>query len=79
MEYAAVKFSHVFISRPLHEAEELAAMLTPLGLEAVVQPAFDFLPLDARVEAPETFAELENKRSGSFRLHQRSLAGDFGR
>ena len=52
-------FSHVLISRPRHEAEELAAMLVPLGLEAVVQPAFDYHPLEARAEAPEAFAELE--------------------
>jgi uroporphyrinogen-III synthase len=53
-------FSHVFISRPQREAEELAAMLAPLGLQTVVQPAFDFVPLDARREEPDTFAELES-------------------
>lgn len=37
-------------------------MLVPLGLETVVQPAFDYLPLDARAEAPETFEGLENAR-----------------
>jgi len=36
-----MKLSHVFISRPRREAEELAAMLAPLGLQTVVQPAFD--------------------------------------
>ena len=57
-----MKFSHVFISRPLREAEELAAMVAPLGLRAVVQPAFDYQPLDARTDAPEAFAELEAAR-----------------
>ena len=54
--------SHVFISRPQSEAEELAGMLSPLGLEAVIQPAFDYHPQDAREEAPETFAELDEAR-----------------
>lgn len=58
-----MKISHVFISRPLNEAEELAAMLAPLGLEAVIQPAFDYHPVDARNDAPEAFAELEAARS----------------
>ena len=34
-------------------------MLTPLGLQAVVQPAFDYVALEAREEDPETCAELE--------------------
>ena len=54
--------SHVFISRPLREAEELAAMLAPLGLQTIIQPAFDYHPLDARAEAPDAFAELEDAR-----------------
>lgn len=58
-----MSFSHVFISRPLNEAEELAAMLAPLGLQTIVQPAFDYLPLNARAEAPDAFAELEDARS----------------
>jgi len=55
-----MKFSHVFISRPQREAEELAAMLAPLGLQTVVQPAFDFVPLDVREDDPETCADLES-------------------
>lgn len=34
-------------------------MLTPLGLQSVVQPAFDYVALEARTEDPETCAELE--------------------
>jgi uroporphyrinogen-III synthase len=60
---ATVTFSHVFISRPQREAEELAAMLAPLGLETVVQPAFDYVALDARQDDPETFAEFESART----------------
>jgi uroporphyrinogen-III synthase len=59
-----VTFSHVFITRPQREAEELAAMLTPLGLQSVVQPAFDYVALEARTEDPETYAELEAATAG---------------
>lgn len=55
-----MKFSHVFISRPQREAEELAAMLAPLGLQTVVQPAFDYVALDAHKADPQTCAELES-------------------
>jgi len=57
-----MKYSHVLISRPLHEAEELEAMIAPLGLVAVVQPAFDYQPLDARSDDPEAFDALEDAR-----------------
>ena len=53
-----MKFTHVFISRPRKESEELAAMLAPLGLQSVVQPAFNFFPLDARVSQKEVFDEM---------------------
>jgi len=59
-----MKFSHVFISRPRREAEELAAMLVPLGLAAIVQPAFDYVPFDTRAEDPETWSELESAGAG---------------
>jgi uroporphyrinogen-III synthase len=52
-------FSHVFISRPQPSGEELAAMLAPLGLQPVVQPAFSYLPLDARAQQATEFSELE--------------------
>jgi uroporphyrinogen-III synthase len=54
-----MNFTHVFISRPRKEAQELAAMLVPLGLEAVVQPAFSFFSLDARASQPEIFDEMD--------------------
>ena len=53
-----MKFTHVFISRPRKEAEELAGMLVPLGLRPVVQPAFSYLSLDARNAQPEIFNEM---------------------
>ena len=53
-----MKFTHVFISRPRKEAEELAEMLVPLGLQAVAQPAFNFFSLDARSSQNEIFNEM---------------------
>ena len=55
-----MKYSHIFITRPQHEAEELAARLSPLGLPCLVQPAFRYEPLDAREQQPGDFAELEH-------------------
>jgi len=53
-----MKFTHVFISRPRKEAEELAEMLVPLGLQPVAQPAFNFFSLDARSSQNEIINEM---------------------
>jgi uroporphyrinogen-III synthase len=53
-----MKFTHVFISRPRKEAEELAEMLVALGLQSVTQPAFNFFSLDARSLQNEIFNEM---------------------
>jgi len=73
-----MSFSHVFISRPLHEAEELAAMLAPLGLETIVQPAFDYHPVDARAEAPDAFAELEDAQRSDLVVFTSTRAVNLG-
>ena len=51
-------FSHVLLTRPLSQSLELAAMLEPLGLRGVVQPAFSYLPVDARAEQADDFSAL---------------------
>ena len=56
-----MKFTHVFISRPRTEAEELAALLVPLGLQAVVQPAFNYFSLDAIATQQEIFDEMDTE------------------
>ena len=53
-------FTHVLLSRPRSESEELAGMLQPLGLEPVLLPAFDYLSLDAHSEQPACFDALEH-------------------
>jgi uroporphyrinogen-III synthase len=60
----ALRISHVFISRPRQEAAELAAMVVPLGLDSVIQPAFDYLALDGHTEDPGAF-ELSEQAGAS--------------
>ena len=38
-------------------------MLAPLGLESIIQPAFEFLPTDPRRECPDSYAEFEAANS----------------
>jgi len=53
-----MKFSHVLLTRPRPQSEELAEMLKPLGLEAVVQPAFVYAALEARLAQKDDFSAL---------------------
>jgi uroporphyrinogen-III synthase len=73
-----MRFSHVFISRPQRDAEELEAMLAPLGLEAIIQPAFDYAPVAALDEDPETFAELESAGAGDLLVFTSPRAVAYG-
>ena len=73
-----MNFSHVFISRPRHEAEELAGMLVPLGLQAVVQPAFEYLALDARANDPAGYARLEAAAPGDLVVFTSPRAVEHG-
>ena len=60
-----MNFTHVFISRPRQESEELAAMLKPLGLQTVVQPAFNYFPQDIPFSQAEVYAEMEMAGAGT--------------
>lgn len=60
-----MNFTHVFISRPRKESEELASMLIPLGLQMVVQPAFNYFPRDIRVSQKEIFDEMSMAGPGT--------------
>ena len=50
-----MKYSHVFITRPRRESEELAARLESLGLSCIIQPAFRYEAVDARAQQPDDF------------------------
>jgi uroporphyrinogen-III synthase len=52
--------THALLTRPTEESRELARLLAPLGLQPVVQPAFDYLPVNASTEQPEVRHELES-------------------
>lgn len=60
-----MRISQVFISRPRQEAEELAGLLAPLGLQTIVQPAFEYAPLNLRASDPQGFARFEAAAPGS--------------
>ncbi len=73
-----MRFSHVLITRPRQEAEELAAMLTPLGLQAVLQPAFEFRQLEAASEQPRVLADLESDKASRLLIFTSTRAVRFG-
>jgi uroporphyrinogen-III synthase len=58
------RFTHVYITRPREASAELAAMIAHLGLKTVVQPAFRYVPVDARAEQPELFDEMASASGG---------------
>jgi uroporphyrinogen-III synthase len=73
-----MRFSHVFVTRPRHEAEELAGMLAPLGATAVVQPAYEFEGLEAALEQPDLMAELAAPDAGRLLIFTSTRAVEYG-
>ena len=53
-------FSHALITRPQPQGDELAALLAPLGIECVAQPAFVYVPVDASTGQPEACTALRS-------------------
>jgi len=72
-----MRFSHVLITRPRQEAEELAAMLTPLGLQAVLQPAFEYRQREAAAEQPWVLADLESDEASRLLIFTSTRAVKF--
>jgi uroporphyrinogen-III synthase len=73
-----MRFSHVFVTRPRQESEELAAMLAPLGLQVVVQSAFDFRQRDVASEQPGVLADLEGDSTARLLIFTSPRAVKFG-
>ena len=73
-----MRYSHVFLTRPRNEARDLAAMLSPLGLEVVIQPAFDFRELDAAAEQPDVLAHLKDGAGNPLLIFTSPRAVNFG-
>ena len=73
-----MRFSHVFVTRPKEESEQLAAMLAPLGVQVVVQSAFDFRGCDATSEQPEVLADLAGDKAPHLLIFTSIRAVEFG-
>ena len=73
-----MRISQVFISRPRQEAEELAGLLAPLGLQTIVQPAFEYAPLNLRASDPQGFARFEAAAPGSLAVFTSPRAVQYG-
>jgi uroporphyrinogen-III synthase len=73
-----MRFSHVFVTRPRLESEELAAMLAPLGLQVVVQSAFDFRERDVASEQPKVLADLAGDNTPRLLIFTSPRAVKFG-
>ena len=73
-----MRFSHVFVTRPRLESEELAAMLASLGLQVVVQSAFDFRQRDIAAEQPGLLAELGSDSAPRLLIFTSPRAVKFG-
>jgi uroporphyrinogen-III synthase len=73
-----MRFSHVFVTRPRQESEELVAMLAPLGLQVVVQSAFDFRQRDVVSDQPEVLADLEGDNDPRLLIFTSPRAVRFG-
>lgn len=63
-----MNFSHVLLTRPQPQSGELAEMLKPLGLKAILQPAFSYSPVDARVAQEADYLALTAASPGDLLL-----------
>jgi uroporphyrinogen-III synthase len=62
----------------MEQSLELRQMLSPLELDVVVQPAFDFISADARSAQPEDFAALVSAEPGDLLIFTSPRAVHFG-
>ena len=73
-----MRFTHVFLARPQRESMELASLLAPLGLQVIVQPAFDFLKQDVAEHQPDLMAQLESRETKGLLIFTSTRAVSFG-
>jgi uroporphyrinogen-III synthase len=71
-------FSHVFLTRPRAQSEELAMSLKALGLQTVVQPAFTYSALGAAAEQPREHDALAAAGAGDLLLFTSPRAVEHG-
>jgi uroporphyrinogen-III synthase len=73
-----VGFSHALITRPQPQGDELAALLAPLGIECVAQPAFEYRPVDASDGQPDACDALRSAGPGDLVLFTSPRAVEHG-
>jgi uroporphyrinogen-III synthase len=73
-----MRFSHVFLTRPRNESADLAAMLAPLGMQLLTQPAFDFQQLNAAAGQPAVMAALKSGELAPLMIFTSPRAVQFG-
>jgi len=74
----AARVSHVLLTRPRPESEELAARLAPLGLAPVILPAFEFQAVDLAAEQPADFELLRQADARDLVIFTSPRAVEFG-
>ena len=73
-----MRFSHVFIARPAQESQQLAALVLPLGVKPVLQPAFVFRAVEAASEQPVLVQQLEGSIEGPLLIFTSTRSVEFG-
>ncbi len=76
--HTTMRFSHILLTRPLEQSLELAEMLASLGAETVVQPAFEYLPVDAPFAQRDDHGALAAAGMGDLVVFTSTRAVDFG-
>jgi uroporphyrinogen-III synthase len=74
----AKPFSHVLLTRPRPESEELAALLRPLGPEPVILPAFDFAGIDIATEQPDVLLRMRQATAADLVVFTSPRAVEYG-
>jgi len=74
----AAPLTHALLTRPRPESEELAGLLAPFGLEAVILPAFDFERADIAAAQPDEFARLQDAGPGDLAVFTSTRAVQHG-
>jgi len=73
-----MSFTHVFITRPLKESQDLADMLSPLGLQTIVQPAFNFFQQDIQASQADIYDEMSMAGPGTLVIFTSPRAVAYG-
>lgn len=73
-----MRFSHILITRPQHESEQLAALLAPLGIPIIVQAAQKFRELEISEEQWALLSGMGAANGSRLLLFTSTRSVDFG-